>query len=256
VPTTPISVSVRLADGHNLVVPATVSGTNATTSLPLAVVKAGGGALAISVSAPGPSASEPVVGAVVVAAEAASAPLALHQPASGTVRFVLDGFVQGLLTPPHWVYVGHVGPLVLYRNTRVRGPAWLEAAGARSSSMPSAAGSVQSPSLPPWQDPVTIVDAPHAALLVRSEQYSPGWSATVQPVTGSGSLGPPSILPVRPIGLLQGVVIPAGRSRVTWHYHSGRAELGLGLAAAGCVACASFGLLGLRSRRRRLAPTT
>lgn len=254
-------ISVALADGSHLTAPALLTGhspaapgTSATASLPAAAVKAGGGALSISVST-GTSAisssRSPVVGAVVVAADSSSAPLALHQPASGTVRYVLNGLLQGLLAPPHWIYAGHIGPLVLYRDTRARGPAWLEALGESSSSAPAVAGSVTSPTVEPWQDPTETVDAPSPVMLIRSEQYSPGWSVTIQRLATSGEPGPPATQAVVRVGLLQGAQLPAGRFLVTWHYHSGRAEIGLVASTAGTLVCAGLIVVGLRRRRRQ-----
>jgi hypothetical protein len=256
-----VSVTVSLADGRSLTEAATLKGTDASVSIPSAAVSAGGGAISISVRVPrslgtaGGTGSSPLpaVGAVVVTAAASSAPLALRQPSSGTVRFVLDGLLQGLLTPPHWVYAGHVGPLVLYRDTKVRGPAWLEAPGATSSAEPTAAGSLTTRSTEPWQDPTEIVDAPSPVLLVRSEQYSPGWSVSVQRVTGprASPSGRTVTQAVVPVGLVQGTSLQAGRWIVTWHYHSTRAEIGLAAGVVGWLACAGLAVAGLRERRRR-----
>ncbi|HXY46070.1 MAG TPA: hypothetical protein VEH29_17930, partial [Acidimicrobiales bacterium] len=252
-PSGPVSLSVRLADGRSLGVTGTLrGGTDLVLALPAAAVRAGGGALAVAARTLPRAGTAAVVGAVVVDAEAPTAPLALHQPSSGTVRYALNGLLQGLLTPPHWTYAGHIGPLVLYRDNRARGEAWLEAPGARAASAPSVAGAVSTPTLQPWQDAVTMVQSPTPALLVRSEQYSPGWSVTLQPVSPSGATGRPSSRPVEAVGLLQGVEIPAGRYRLTWHYHSGRAEIGLFLSGAGWVASAGLGVAGLKGRRRRL----
>ena len=255
-PAGPVSVGVRLADGRSLQVSGTLhAGFDLTLPLPAAAVRAGGGALAVLAQAAGGAGGAPVVGAAVVTAEAATAPLALHQPSSGTVRYALNGLLQGLLEPPHWAYDGHIGPLVLYRDARARGGAWLEAPAAALPTAPPVAGSVSIPPVAAWEDPVTVVESPRPALLVRSEQYSPGWSVTLQPVSPSGTLGPPSSRPVEQVGLLQGVEMPAGRYRLTWHYHSARVEVGLVLAAAGWMACAALAVVGLSGRRRRLRLT-
>lgn len=251
-PAGPVTVSVLLANGTSLTAAGTVGGADATVALPAAAVRGGGGALGLTVTAPAAVAGAPVVAAVVVTAEASSAPLALQQPSAGSVRYVLNGLLQGLLTPPHWEYAGRVGPLVLYRDTRARGTAWLEAADAVTASAPSVAGTASTPAAEPWQDAVTFVVSPQPALLVRSEQYSPGWSVALQPVTASGALGPAASRPVQAVGLLQGVEIPAGRYRLTWHYHSSRVEVGLAVSAAAWLACAGIGVAGLLRRRRRL----
>jgi hypothetical protein len=175
----------------------------------------------------------------------------MQQPAAGTVRYVLNGLLQGLLTQPHWTYSGHIGPLVVYRDTRARGRAWLESPGAAAASAASITGTTSVPTVASWQDPVTIVEAPESALLVRSEQYSPGWSVTLQEIGAGGALGPPSSRTVQAVGLLQGVEIPAGHYRVTWHYHSERVDIGLVLGAFGVIVSGGFLVVGLNSRRRR-----
>ncbi len=250
-PTAVLDISVELADGTRLELRAQPRGTQVTVPIPLASVRKGGGALGLSVREPSSGRRDGVVGAVVVRADAAGAPLALHQPSASVVRYALNGPLQGLLTPPHWIYAGRVGPLVLYRNTEARGEAWLEPASARTASAPSVRGSVRQLRRARWQAPVTVVDASRPALLVRSEQYSPGWSAEVQPVGARGLLGPPRLDAVRPVGLLQGVEIPSGRYRVTWEYHPARVELGLVLTGAGCLVCAGVAAASLEQRRRR-----
>ncbi len=253
-----VEVSARLADGRTVSSPSVSTAGRTTVEVPLqpGAIAAGGGALAVTVTetsspaAGAGAAGTAVVGAAVATVEAGSAPLALHQPSSGSVRFALDGLLQGFLTPPRWVYSGHIGPLVLYRNTSARGQAWLQAAGAGEPASPSG-GSVTSLPLQQWQDPVTIVNASQPSLLVRSEQYAPGWSVTLQAVSASGALGPARRQPVRAVGLLQGVEVPAGRYRVTWQYHSGRVEIGLTLSAAGVLACAVMAASGIVTRRRQ-----
>lgn len=256
-PTGQLVVSLQLADGRRLSVRGSCVAGELTLALPVEAERAGGGVLAVTVNAAGADlrAGEPVVGTVVVTADVASAPLALRQPSDGTVRYALNGLLQGLLTPPHWVYAGRVGPLVLYRDTRARGQAWLEAYGATDPSAPSVDGAVSVPVVARWQDPVTIVEVPAPSELVRSEQYSAGWTATLQPITAAGADagGVTLTRDVQAVGLLQGVAVPAGRYRVTWHYRSARAEIGLALAAAGTIACACLAAAGLVSRRRRLA---
>lgn len=259
-----LEISAHLADGRTVTSPIVSTKGRTSVEIPLSAgaVAAGGGALSVTaleagtagagprVAVPG---GTPVVGAAVAAVPAGSAPLAIDQPATGTpVRFALDGLLQGFLTPPRWRYSGHIGPFVLYRNTEASGTAWLVANGGPGPPGRSlSGGTASSLELEPWQDPVTIVDARTPSLLVRSEQYGPGWSATVQAISPSNTLGPPSTQAVRAVGLLQGVEVPAGRYRVTWHYHSGRAEIGLALSAVGVLVCAALAAGGRVVRRRR-----
>jgi hypothetical protein len=251
-----VRVVVHLADGSTVSAsspPPIVGRASLMIPLPAAEIAAGGGALALTVTAAGANAASVVIGAVVVTSDVAGASLALRQPASGTVRYALNGLLQGLLTPPHWMYAGRVGPLVMYRNTRARGQAWLEASASTVLTPASAAGSVRTLPVAAWQDPVTLVTSSQASLLVRSEQYAPGWSATVQPIEVSGALGPASSVPVRAVGILQGVELPAGSYRVTWHYRSTRVDIGLLVSVLGSLACAGGAIIGLRRRRGVLA---
>ena len=246
-------VVLGLANGSFIAAKAVTNGDTASVSVPTGLVAAGGGVLTIGISAataPGLATGDsraPVVGAVTVEADSSSAPLALDQPASGPVRYELNGLLQGLLAAPHWRYAGHVGPLVLYRNTRARGPAWLEAPGSHVASAHLAPGSVTSRPAAPWQDPVEVVDAPSPVLLVRSEQYDPSWSVTIAPAGGGQAIH----RPVEQVGLIQGVELPAGRFIVTWRYSSPRAEIGILAGLGGIVASGLLVLVGLRARRRR-----
>jgi len=158
-------------------------------------------------------------------------------------RYLLDGALQGSLAPPRWSYPQNLGPFVVFSNTKTAGLAWLQrpgspspAAGART------AGSVSIVSSTPIAPQIMAVDAPAPVLLVRSEDYSPGWTARAVPVGG----GPTFVLPVRRFGLIQAVELPAGRYLVTWRYAPTAMLIGLMGSAIGLVA---FLLLVWRSIR-------
>ncbi|MGH9170926.1 MAG: hypothetical protein ACRD0Z_08650 [Acidimicrobiales bacterium] len=251
-----LAVVATLADGSKLHTRATVAGDTATAVLPGGSVRVGGGVLSLSLDDAGPPGAgalgdrlgpRPVVGAVTVTAAEQSAPLMLHQPAQGQVRYVLDGVMQGLLAAPRWQYGSTIGPLVVYRNTMARGTAWLEASSARSPSAPVVPGEVSARQAQAWEDPVEDVTARRPVLLVRSEQYAPGWHVSVRRLGSSRTVTEP----VTRIGLLQGVHLGAGRYVVTWYYSSAKADIGLAASATGTACCAGLGWLGLRARRRR-----
>ena len=148
-------------------------------------------------------------------------------------RYLLDGALQGALAPPHWSYPGSLGPFLVFSNTETAGLAWLQPP---TSTTPAteqrAPGTVAVVSSTPVAPQVMAVDAPQDALLVRSADYAPGWTARATPIDG----GPTLVLPVRQFGLVQAVLLPAGRYRVTWRYAP--TALFIGLIVSG------FGLIG------------
>jgi hypothetical protein len=277
-----LRVSVRLRSGGRITTTVRAAGALAVARLRLAAVVAGGGALSVAVTAApsggGGAGSPSVLTAIAVHTVAwkGSVPLVSSRPspASPGSWFQLDGLLQGLLPPASWSYEGNIGPLTLYRNRAAAGAAWLQPPGSLGVTTGRADGSVVQRVTPPWQDPLDVVSAPHGALLVRSETYSPGWSVTIEPVasgSGSGRQGTPArsgsgaqrgavavALPVRAVGLVQGVELPPGRWIVAWHYRSARAAVGVIAGALGSVALVGLllpgGTVGRTFRRRRRRP--
>jgi hypothetical protein len=98
------------------------------------------------------------------------------------------------------------------------------------------------------------VDAACAGLLVLSDQYYPGWSATVN--------GRDSTI-FATDATFRGVSVPAGRSTVEFHYRPSSFRLGLVLFVLGLVAVGAIAIAGGYSstwyqdrKRRRGAPAT
>jgi hypothetical protein len=156
-------------------------------------------------------------------------------------RLLLDGALQDQLVPPHWTYGGTVGPLIVFLNHRAKGDAWLES---RTGVTSSALGSVHTRSRLVTDPVVMTVDARHPAVLVRSEEYAPGWTARLRPVGG----GPTIVLAVHQDGLIQQVSIPAGRYTVTWRYAPTGVLIGLVLTLGGFAVL--LALMGVSLRRR------
>lgn len=250
---TRLRLVVVLASGARYSTAARAAGALVVMKLPAGTITAGGGALDLEVS--GSSAGGAVLRAVAVhvIGSKQNVPLRSDQSSPGPAWFELDGLLQGLLPPSAWRYEDHAGPLVMYRNTRANGQAWLQPASSHSVTPDRSAGTVVQPRVDAWQDPVDIVDSARPALLVRSEAYAPGWSVTIAPdapgggARESGAAPGSTKLAVRAVGLVQGVELPAGRYVVTWHYSSGRAVVGLG---AGAVATMGLVVLVIISRRR------
>lgn len=97
-------------------------------------------------------------------------------------------------------------------------------------------------------DLVVAVTARSAATLVRSEAWLPGWVATATLGTGATAA-----LPVRPDGLVQAVTIPAGTTKVLFHYDAPYLGDGVLASLLGLVAMAAGLAAWWWLRRRRLA---
>jgi hypothetical protein len=152
-------------------------------------------------------------------------------------RIVLNGPLQGGLSPPHWSYEGTIGPYLVYGNSETRGLSWLQPVGTKTPETKDiASGSVEIENSVASTSQVMVVNAREDALLVRSETYSPGWSARIRPVGG----GPTLVKSARRFGLVQTVEIPKGRYVVTWRYAPRQILIGLVLSALGILV-----LLGL-----------
>ena len=168
---------------------------------------------------------------------------------TGSCRLLLDGILQTALSAPHWRFAGMIGPLPAYTNTESRGPAWVVSAATTEPDAPLLAGSAASTAEAPAGDPMqTVVTSPGPALLVRSTAFAPDWYVSIQTAAG----GPANLVPVRALGVVQAVPVPAGRSIVTWVYRPGTARLGaLSTFAATLVFLALCGLAWFRRRAPR-----
>ncbi len=170
------------------------------------------------------------VGAVVVVpGDAAGAPgTAAARQARAPV--VLDGSLQSDLAPPRWSLAGKIDGLAAFTDNAARGLAWLEPPGSTSPDARRArSGTVSTGAALETGSQTMHVTATTATLLVRSEAYSPGWTARLAPRGG----GPTIVEPVRPLGLVQAAEIPAGAYTVTWRYAPADILEGLVASAAG-----------------------
>jgi hypothetical protein len=200
-----------------------------------------------------------LAGGVVVQA-GTSGRLVLGAPRARTAEagdVTLDGMMQPGVTHPHWAFTGTLGPFGIFHNTAARGWAWLE--GLSGGSAP-AGSTVSAATRDDGGGQRIAVHATSAAVLDRSESWSSGWQATLQPVApaGSGAAGgPPRPVSVTRDGLIQRVVIPgAGDYRVTFTYRptSARVAIVVSAATAGAlVLWAVAEVAGRRWRRRRRA---
>jgi hypothetical protein len=152
-------------------------------------------------------------------------------------RYALDGSIQDALGQTGWAFTGTWAAYARFQQATVRPPVWLqsEPAGASATQVEIAENGTE----------VDRVTTPAPALLVRSESNLPGWQARATPAAG----GAPLPLPIRAVGLIQGVRLPAGSWNVTFTYRAPGLDLGLAGSAAGLGAVLL--VVGARAVRRR-----
>jgi hypothetical protein len=163
-------------------------------------------------------------------------------------RLLLDGALQGMITPPHWRPAGQIGPFLAFKNTATLGVGWLQATSSTSpNTYQHLRGRILVENTAASAPSVWIVTTSTEARLVRSETYSPGWTARLTPVGG----GPTRVLNVEPFGLVQAVTIPKGSFVVTWRYAPVSLLAGLVLTIVGLVVFVALLLDAFVEERRR-----
>ena len=99
--------------------------------------------------------------------------------------------------------------------------------------------SVRALSGPAVEPTSATVNSPNGVEVVRSVTLIPGWSATWHP-----DRGPTRPLTVKRYGLVQSVVVPAGRGVVTWTYNAPGVTCGIALTLVGIGGlCVLLGLV-------------
>jgi hypothetical protein len=157
---------------------------------------------------------------------------------------VLSTAMQLGLDTPTWRFAGIHGPLNFFTATKVRRAAWF-ARGDR-------AGTVTSTSTTQTGQATVSVSTPGPGILVRSESWLPGWTATMRSTDGQTRSAA-----VVPHGLVQSVAVPPGRWTVTFSYHAPHVLAGIVTSLAALAALlAGVAWLVLDRRARRIAPTT
>ncbi len=160
---------------------------------------------------------------------------------AGGPSYALDGAVQDAVGEPGWAFTGSWEGNARFERTSVLPPVWLEggSAGATATQVATADNGTE----------VDRVTTSAPALLVRSESNLPGWRAAAAPTAGGASRP----LPIRAVGLIQGVRLPAGSWTVTFTYSAPGLDAGLagsflGIGAVLIVVAVRF--VGRRRVRR------
>ena len=154
-------------------------------------------------------------------------------------RYALDGSIQDAVGQTGWAFTGTWAGNARFQRRSVRPPVWLQngPAGATATQVAMADDGTE----------VDRVTTSTPTLLVRSESNLPGWRATATPTAG----GATRTLPIRAVGLIQGVRLPAGSWTVTFTYRAPGLDLGLAGSIVGIGA--ALIVVGIRFARRRAA---
>ena len=198
---------------------------------PAVTIRAAGGRATVAFRSP-----EDAVGLVVRGNPRAVSDTSEVTTASGP-RYALDGGIQDALGQPGWVFTGTWAGNARFERASVHPPVWLERgpAGATATQVGIADNGTE----------VDRVTTSAPALMVRSESNLPGWQAKAAPTNG----GPSRPLPIRAVGLIQGVRVPAGSWTVTFTYRAPGLDLGLAGSAVGIGAVLM--VVGVRAAGRR-----
>jgi len=163
----------------------------------------------------------------------------------------LDGRMQYGVTSPHWVFTGMLGSFGIFHNQRAAG--WARLSAPDGGAPPKGSSVAASAPFGPGTQHVSVTTTGRT-VLVRSETWESGWSATVQPV--GASAGAAAHVPVTSNGVLQQVTIPeAGTFVVTFTYRPTAAVLGIVVSALATCLLVAWGVFELLARRRRSGET-
>jgi len=154
--------------------------------------------------------------------------------------YLVDGTLSNAVSPGQWSDVGTADDFVVFRAHFEPRATWLQApATGRAHVVSSSTNST------------TIrTNTTKQGLLVWSMGWDKGWHATLVGPGGDHSLA------VERVGLVQGVVVPAGSSLVRFSYEPVDFPLGVAISLFTVAVLAIAGLAVLIARRRRLRTST
>ncbi len=176
--------------------------------------------------------------------------------------YVVNGPLARAMTPASWRYVGQEDNFTVFRTGYTPEQAWVQAPGTYEI---AAHLKATVDILAESTDSATIaVRAPRASILVRSDAWEAGWNAEIvsgttasrflraSPAGKRRQLSGGSLEPVRQVGVMQGLGIPAGLSVIRFSYTAEGFSKGLAITATTLLATiASIPLAMLLARRRR-----
>lgn len=185
--------------------------------------------------------------------------------------YVVNGPLARAMTPASWRYVGQKDHFTVFRTGYLPEKAWVQAPGTfEVAAHLNATVDILAQST----DSATIaVRAPRDSILVRSDAWEAGWRAKIVSGTAasrylratkagkSDHLSGGPLEPVRQVGAMQGLGIPAGLSVVQFSYTAEGFSKGLVIAAATLLATiasipVAMSLARRRRRGRGRAPTS
>jgi hypothetical protein len=150
--------------------------------------------------------------------------------------YTADGQLEAAVVPPRWSFKGRDGSFAVFKNDFAVPPLSLRG---------SAKASVRAEAGPPFAPTQAAVSSAGGTEVVRSEAAIPGWSATWNP-----DVGPTVTLPVRRVGLVQGVQVPRGSGVLTWSYDPPGWAAGAATSACGLATLLAICWALANGRRR------
>lgn len=156
--------------------------------------------------------------------------------ASGA-RYALDGPLELALHAAGWSFAGTWDAFTVFKTSSTYGNVWLQSS--MHSAPSKSLGAAREIRSAPWGTTTYQVSSNERALLVRSEAYGSGWSATIATPGATRSSKP---IPAIRVGLVQGVWVPPGRYTVTFAYHAPGLDPGLAATLASLLALVALGL--------------
>lgn len=154
-------------------------------------------------------------------------------------RIVLDGPLQDALDEGGWRYTGIIDGFVRYQLATAPRTVWIEGGGTGATAVRI--------STTEQGGETDYVTSTHPVVVVRSEAYLPGWHVEATDVADGVTVS----LPVKPVGVVQAVSLPAGRFKISWSYWAPDLSYGLASTAVGTVLVAVGVFVLAWSRRRK-----
>ncbi|MFZ0667053.1 MAG: YfhO family protein [Acidimicrobiales bacterium] len=161
--------------------------------------------------------------------------------------YMVEGALSDALSPQKWTQVGFADDFAVFKARYQTMPAWLDSpSGPPVDSAPGdAPGTGTAQLVANSTNAATIsVNTQRASLLVWSTAWDAGWHASMT-VNGKNES-----VPVKRVGLVQGVDVPAGTSVVHFSYRPPHIEMGAAITALTAAVVAAL-VIAFEMRRRK-----